>query len=200
MALFSKPRTSNLIGLFGKIPIRGDFIASALPRSLQDKIEEWIRSGFVEAQQDPNWNEAYLCSPIWQFAAARGFFDGAAWCGVIMPSVDSVGRYFPLVIAVRTDAIRQDILQHMQHLAQTALSEVENVSDWQTEILNLGKGNLSDGPTRLCCPSQGAYFQVLSSDGELLTRLHEDTASNGAYAKLIGAYGASPSAAEGELL
>ncbi|QXI45055.1 type VI secretion system-associated protein TagF [Pseudomonas wayambapalatensis] len=45
------------------------------------------------------WEQAYRCSPIWHFALAAGVCGEVAWAGVMMPSVDRVGRYFPLTLA-----------------------------------------------------------------------------------------------------
>lgn len=40
----------------------------------------------------------YLTSPVWRFAIAPGVLGPEGLGGVMMPSVDRVGRYFPLII------------------------------------------------------------------------------------------------------
>jgi type VI secretion system protein ImpM len=45
------------------------------------------------------WLETYLTSPVWRFVLNTGVADEFAWAGVLMPSVDRVGRHFPLTIA-----------------------------------------------------------------------------------------------------
>jgi len=180
--------------------MRGDFLSSALPRSFQDKVENWVRGGFVAAQRNPNWHTEYLSSPIWQFAAARGYFDNNAWCGIIMPSVDSVGRNFPMIIAMQTDAVRHDVLQTAQNLAQEALGDSLDVTAWENEILGLGVLDVADGPTRFCSPPAGAYFQALGFDGEVLTKHFEHEAHPQVYANLIGANALPTEPAEGDLL
>ncbi|MBF3348253.1 type VI secretion system-associated protein TagF, partial [Pseudomonas aeruginosa] len=45
------------------------------------------------------WLDAYLTSPLWRFAIAPGLLGGEAVTGVVMPSIDRVGRYFPLTVA-----------------------------------------------------------------------------------------------------
>jgi type VI secretion system protein ImpM len=46
------------------------------------------------------WREHYCTSPIWRFALSAGSCGPVAYAGILMPSVDRVGRYYPLVIAV----------------------------------------------------------------------------------------------------
>ncbi len=201
MVEFTQKRPQlSLIGLFGKIPMRGDFLSSALPRSFQDKVEHWVRAGFVEAKKNPNWHSEYLSSPIWQFATARGYFDNNAWCGIIMPSVDAVGRNFPMIIAMQVDAVRQDILQMAQALAQEALGDNIDVTAWENEILGLGALDVADGPTRFCSPPAGAYFQALAYDGDVIMKHFEHSATPEVYAKLIGANALPTEPADGDLL
>nr|WP_081417744.1 type VI secretion system-associated protein TagF [endosymbiont of Riftia pachyptila] len=50
-------------------------------------------------QLGESWLDIYLTSPIWRFALSTGLCGEAAWCGILMPSVDRVGRYFPLTVA-----------------------------------------------------------------------------------------------------
>ena len=44
---------------------------------------------------------AYLNTPIWRFVLGPGLCGPVPTLGVLMPSVDRVGRYFPLVIAAQ---------------------------------------------------------------------------------------------------
>ena len=44
------------------------------------------------------WLEVYLTSPVWRFSGAAGACGPAPVIGVMAPSVDRVGRYFPLTI------------------------------------------------------------------------------------------------------
>ena len=44
------------------------------------------------------WLDVYLTGPLWRFALSPGVIDARWWFGVMMPSVDKVGRYFPLVV------------------------------------------------------------------------------------------------------
>ena len=44
------------------------------------------------------WLEAFLEAPVWRFVLPPGLCGARAAIGLIMPSVDKVGRYFPLTL------------------------------------------------------------------------------------------------------
>jgi len=92
------------IGFHGKIPARGDFVQSGLPRSFVDPWDGWMRRMIAasRAALGQGWVPAWLDTPVWRFALSSGLCGPDAVIGLWMPSVDSVGRYFPLTIAVVT--------------------------------------------------------------------------------------------------
>ena len=89
-------------GLFGKIPAHGDFVDRNLPRSFIGVWDEWLQRGVASSQDALGnaWLDIYLTSPIWRFMASSGAIDSHCWAGILVPSVDSVGRYFPLTVAL----------------------------------------------------------------------------------------------------
>jgi type VI secretion system protein ImpM len=85
--------------LFGKLQAKRDFIAIATPRAFLSVFEPWLQSAISASRSElkDNWQNAFLVAPIWRF------WFGAELCGIpvagaIMPSMDGVGRYFPLAI------------------------------------------------------------------------------------------------------
>jgi type VI secretion system protein ImpM len=88
-------------GFFGKVTSHGDFVARRLPASFQLPWDEWLQGGLRESRLalGPAWLPTYLSSPIWRFALAPGVCGGQGWAGLLMPSVDRVGRHFPLTLA-----------------------------------------------------------------------------------------------------
>ena len=89
-------------GYYGKVPVVGDFIGRGWPREVEDALDPWLRAA-MRASQDElqrDWLEAFLVTPVWHFAVSPGVAGGASLLGVMMPSVDRVGRYFPLTIGV----------------------------------------------------------------------------------------------------
>lgn len=88
-------------GFYGKIPNLGDFISRRLPRSFVEPWDQWLQHGISRSREQlgSQWLEAYLVSPVWRFALGAGICGSEVWVGVLMPSVDRVGRYFPLTLA-----------------------------------------------------------------------------------------------------
>ena len=88
------------IGLFGKLPAHGDFVQRNLSSGFINVWDEWLQQ-FVAGTQEQlgeNWLDIYLTSPIWRFVFSAGVIDDNNWTGVMMPSVDRVGRYYPFSI------------------------------------------------------------------------------------------------------
>lgn len=87
-------------GLYGKLPAYGDFLFRNLGSSFINPWDDWLQ-GFVSASREQlgeAWLDIYLTSPIWRFTLSPGVIDESAWAGLIMPSVDRVGRYFPISV------------------------------------------------------------------------------------------------------
>ncbi len=98
---------SPVAGWYGKIPSLGDFISRRLPAGFIDAWDSWLQHSMAasRAQLGERWLDLYLTGPIWRFALMPGVCgaESGIWAGVLMPSVDKVGRYFPLTIALRID-------------------------------------------------------------------------------------------------
>ena len=88
-------------GFFGKVRSHGDFVARRLPASFTRVWDDWLQAALKASREQlgPAWLGTYLNSPIWRFALAPGVCGPHVWTGVLMPSVDRVGRQFPLTIA-----------------------------------------------------------------------------------------------------
>jgi len=96
------PETSRPpAGFFGKLPSRGDFIGRHLPKTFLDPWDAWLQAAIAQsrAQLGESWRERYCTSPVWRFALGPGLCGPAAHAGILMPSMDRVGRYYPLAIS-----------------------------------------------------------------------------------------------------
>jgi type VI secretion system protein ImpM len=96
----SEPLTGPA-GFYGKLPARGDFVRFGLPRGFVDAWDGWLQEVLAasHAALGEEWLPAWLEAPVWRFALAPGLAGGDAVIGLWMPSVDQVGRYFPLTLA-----------------------------------------------------------------------------------------------------
>ena len=91
-------------GVFGKLPQKRDFIALNIPRMVLEPFETWLQSAVAASRSELGaaWQELYLVSPIWRFWIGGDIF-GIACAGALIPSVDKVGRFFPLAILYCAD-------------------------------------------------------------------------------------------------
>jgi len=90
-------------GVFGKLPAHGDFIQRNLPASFVSVWDEWLQyfvAGSKEQLGD-EWLNIYLTSPIWRFVFSHGVIDDNSWAGIMLPSVDRVGRYYPFSVVTK---------------------------------------------------------------------------------------------------
>lgn len=85
-------------GLFGKLPQKRDFVSYGVSHDVLGPLETWLQSAVAasRAELGTRWEEFYLVAPIWRFWIGPGIL-GVACTGSVMPSVDRVGRYFPLM-------------------------------------------------------------------------------------------------------
>jgi type VI secretion system protein ImpM len=88
-------------GFFGKVSSHGDFVSRRLPQGMLAVWDGWLQASLQASRAvlGPRWLDTYLTGPIWRFALAPGVCDSNAWAGILMPSVDRVGRHFPLTVA-----------------------------------------------------------------------------------------------------
>ena len=89
-------------GFFGKLQSHGDFISRFLPNNFTSVWDKWLQESLSasKTQLGESWLKTYLSSPIWHFALSSDVCGNESFAGILMPSVDKVGRYFPLTLAV----------------------------------------------------------------------------------------------------
>jgi type VI secretion system protein ImpM len=100
---FSKGRTEiGRVGGFGKVPALGDFVRTPSPSGEMMAFERWLTQAMEtgEARVGAAWKRAFAEGAphafVWSGTLekkARGLL-----VGVVVPSTDSVGRSFPVVV------------------------------------------------------------------------------------------------------
>jgi len=88
-------------GFYGKLPARGDFVRAGLPRDFIEPWDAWWQRMLVGSREvvGEAWTAVWLQAPIWRFALPPGMCGSDAVLGLWLPSVDRVGRFFPLTLA-----------------------------------------------------------------------------------------------------
>lgn len=143
------------IGLFGKLPAHGDFVQRNLTSGFINVWDEWLQHFIAGTQEQigEDWLNIYLTSPIWRFVFSSGVIDENNWTGIMMPSVDRVGRYYPFSIVTK---LSQDInpieflqsqtdwYQKIEYLALDALDGIILIDDLMSELNDLTFDHNSD--------------------------------------------------------
>jgi len=127
-------------GWYGKLPSLGDFAQRRLSQDFVEPWDEWLAHGLAQWQaEDAAWLEHYLSGPSWRFVLAPGVVGQQAWAGVLMPSCDRVGRYFPLTIAQplaalpASDTDAQSLLDWLLRIDDLAVDALHE--DWSVQRL-----------------------------------------------------------------
>ena len=135
---------------YGKLAGLGDFASRRLPQETARLLDAWLAQGVdtSRAQLGERWLNVYLTSPLWRFAWAPGVLDASWWFGLMMPSVDNVGRYFPLVVLQpRTEAPASgEALDRLEQwyaaVARAALRTLQpagSLEQFETELAQLAR-------------------------------------------------------------
>lgn len=90
-------------GFHGKLPTHGDFVQRHVAADFALAWDHWLERALHAAQRElgDGWDAAYANAPVWRFAFAAGVCGESACIGVLAPSVDRVGRQFPLAVVRR---------------------------------------------------------------------------------------------------
>jgi type VI secretion system protein ImpM len=150
-------------GWYGKLSSLGDFAGRRLPEAFKAACDPWLSQAMAgsRAELGERWLDVYLTAPVLRFAWAPGVFDARWWFGVMMPSCDNVGRYFPLLIAhprahPPVDRIALDHLDlWLDHLAGAAMQTLNEHAS-----LDSFEATLIEAPP---WPTPGAAVRVTTS-------------------------------------
>ncbi len=147
---------AQIPGWYGKLPALGDFASRRLPSRFIVPWDDWLQQGLAasRAALGEAWLNVYLTSPLWRFLLMPGVCGNGTWCGVLMPSVDRVGRYFPLTIAseilhfASSDADWRALGSWHEKIEQAALSVLNpsHTPDDLDEALSLQHASFDEMP------------------------------------------------------
>ncbi len=102
-------------GAYGKIPALGDFFRLGAEREFVTPWDIWLQTTLLAARQalDDRFEDCYMSAPIWRFALPPSVAGTQGVVGVLMPSVDRVGRQFPLTLVAQTGYEEQAALRNL---------------------------------------------------------------------------------------
>jgi type VI secretion system protein ImpM len=88
------------VGFYGKLPTHGDFLRRRAADGFLGVWDPWLQHCLAASREalGDRWLDVYLTSPAWRFVSAPGACGATGVLGVMVPSVDRVGRYFPLTV------------------------------------------------------------------------------------------------------
>ncbi len=86
--------------IFGKLPAHGDFIARGLTDAQVARLDDYLSASLSDAAMLEDFDALYPITPAWRFIID---LDGQVMCGVIAPSIDKVGRQYPVMAGVAAD-------------------------------------------------------------------------------------------------
>jgi type VI secretion system protein ImpM len=179
--------TAGFPGLYGKVATHGDFVTRRLPRSFVVPWEEWLNECLQSSRErlGSEWLDVYLTSPIWRFLARQGAIDTHAWAGVVMPSVDKVGRHYPLTIAAELpDAAmtlaflseQNEWFERVEELALSSLEDDFDLDSFDQEVCSIG-GPATHMPKSRCLAAdqhgETQWYFALHSASDLHDGLSE---------------------------
>lgn len=143
-------------GWYGKLPSLGDFASRRLSPGFIEAWDGWLADCLADwrRREPQTWLDGYLTGSSWRFVLMPGVLPELpdAWVGVLMPSVDNVGRYFPLTLAqalpclpeapARLEALL-GWLQQLDDLAVDALHDDWHIDQLEAELQRLGSWQAS---------------------------------------------------------
>jgi len=144
---------ARIPGWYGKLPSLGDFASRRLEADFIEPWDLWLGEG-LQAQHSAfgeGWLDAYLDTPAWRFLLSPGALGGVrpelAFAGVLVPSVDRVGRHFPLTLVASLSRLPDlaaqfdALLAWLHRLEDTALDALHG--DWTIDDLENALADLA---------------------------------------------------------
>lgn len=89
------------VGFFGKLPGAGDFVQRRLPPAFVESWDDHFQRAMETALRESgeHWDDLWRQGSAWRFVLPAQVCGNAAWCGVVGPAHDRLGRAFPMVLA-----------------------------------------------------------------------------------------------------
>jgi type VI secretion system protein ImpM len=115
-------------GFYGKLPMQSDLVSGNLPADFITPWQQWLQNALAVSREDLGlaWLNSYLTTPIWRFILSAGLCGDNAWAGILMPSIDKQGNYFPLTVVAPFE--QSQSLPYLFTLGNHWFEELETVA------------------------------------------------------------------------
>ena len=90
--------------IIGKLPAHGDFIARGVAYKARDRFDRWL-SEWMELGREAHgaqFQSVYETAAPW-------LLESGSCTAILMPSMDAVGRLYPILALCHADCVTQDI-------------------------------------------------------------------------------------------
>jgi len=138
---------NGAVGFFGKLPGAGDFVQRRLPTAFVDRWDQHFQRAVDSARRElgAQWSAVWRAGAAWRFVLPAQVCGNGAWCGLVGPAEDRLGRGFPLVLAAPCSGDVTGVLANgawfdaLERVYQRALYEavsVETFDAWLAALPN----------------------------------------------------------------
>lgn len=159
-------------GYFGKLPSRGDFLSRRVPPAIAAAWDGWL-AGLTTAVRDAAgdaWPDVWLTAPLWHFALGASVLGASAAgvsrvpgpgaAGLLIASVDRVGRMFPFTIIGPCTGVPEPAWSAaIEALALDALAD-----DFDPGTLDRALITLGPAPATAALPADATRWWCRGSD------------------------------------
>ena len=169
-------------GAFGKIPSLGDFFTYNLDQVMVENWDNWIQKYMISLKKrlGIRWDQCFMTAPIWRFSLSAGVISDNFTYGVMMPSIDRVGRQFPMTIAATRSDVNSVLSEHnssyllFEKLEDLALLSLEETTSKDLFLQSLGAiDKEKNRPTQKFVNFEKTFFNI---DGDI-NSFNEELAS-----------------------
>ncbi len=139
------------VGCHGKLPALGDFVTRSLHSAVLEQRDGCLQQ-LVSASRlalGPDWQAGWLHMPAWYFVLGPSVLTDGPYAGVLIPSVDRVGRSYPFNVLspTRPNGVPSaDWQARAEALALEALEGYLDVALLQQRLDRIGCPSHEAGP------------------------------------------------------
>jgi len=123
--------------VFGKLPGHGDFVSRGVPGDVRAGLDQWLSDWLAAARAvlGDAFAEAYETAAPW-------LFESSGVTALLLPSMDAVGRHFPLLVITAPDRVTQQVYDAMID----AVSEAADSDSLRAALAGLAPGSPAADP------------------------------------------------------